>query len=181
MILDNPRWVIKGQLYDMFQNTALSSSTDLIEAETKIPFNKLKIDTVNIFGFTANPTKPKELIVFIDPFLDISSNAIDVINAATNQYRVRYILTPFTQSSVKRLFAFSCVIKGEKSSQIIKRIKYKSFGSTSGVCDQDLISKTYGVSAFLKLKKSPTLIASNDVASHGLPQSIVAFLARNME
>ncbi|WP_028865102.1 hypothetical protein [Psychromonas aquimarina] len=181
VILDNPRWVVKGQLFDMFQNKPIANTKELLIAEKTIPLNQLKIDTVNVLSFTLNSQKSKELIIFIDPFLADSANTVNVIETASKHYRVRFILTPFTQTSVEQLFKFSCLVKRESAKQILQRIKYKKFGTGETFCDQDLVSKSYGLAGFLKLTNSPTLIASNDIASDGMPVSIVAFLAKNME
>ncbi len=181
VVLDNPRWVIKGQLYDMFQNKAIADNKELSIAENKIPLNTLKVDTVNVLSFTVNPSKTKELIVFIDPFVGDSANDIEVNSVAAKHYRIRFILTPMAQASVEKLFKFSCVIKGESPPTILNRIRFNKYGNSKKLCSQDLVGKSYGLSAFLRLQKSPTLIASNNTASEGLPRSIVAFLAKNME
>jgi len=181
VITDNPRWVVKGELYDMFQNKEIKNTHELNVASSKIPFKKLNVDTTNLLSFTANKSKEKTLIVFIDPFDANAYKNIEVINFTTKAYRVRYILTPFSQESVQKLMNFSCYVYKESVARLITRIETKKYGQTQDVCHQDLVSKSYGLSAFLMLKKSPTLIASNDVVSFGMPKSMIAFLAKNME
>lgn len=41
VLTDNPRWVIKGQLYDMWQNTEINSKSQLHDAAKKSQFKPL--------------------------------------------------------------------------------------------------------------------------------------------
>lgn len=182
IVTDNPRWVVKGKLYDMFQNIEIKNGKELTEAAKKIPLYKLKVDAINVLSFTYNQNKKKQLDVFIDPFSDTANEDIKVIMfAAKELYRIRFILTPFKQESVKKLMQFACNVYKESSVKLIRRIESKQYGQTKKLCRQELVSKSYGLAGFIGLSKSPTLIATNSVVSFGMPKSIVAYLAKNME
>ncbi|GAM71764.1 hypothetical protein JCM19236_6347 [Vibrio sp. JCM 19236] len=55
----------------------------------------------------------------------------------------------------------------------------KEFGEAPTKCDQARAMNSYGLSAFLQISESPTLVAPNAELSVGMPKQVMNWLAQN--
>jgi hypothetical protein len=106
VIADNPRWVVKGRLFDMWQNEEIRSEDTLKVAEARIPLSKIQVNTSDILDVVVNQEKSKTLTVFLDPFLDNSSSIVSILTSYATDYRLRFIITAMSESSIKPLVLF---------------------------------------------------------------------------
>lgn len=187
---DNPRWVMKGQLFDMWQNKKIASVSELESAEIVMPVNKMNIANKKLFDATINLDKEKELIVFIDPFVDSSKRVVSIIKKFVLDYQVRFIFTAVqepesnetTNSHIEKLFSFACQVEGLSSSETLDLIIMdKITFDNEKVCGKEKIVASYGLSQFLQIKTSPTLVASNEIYIEGMPKSLMTWLSENMK
>lgn len=184
-ITDNPRFVVKGTVYDMWANEAVSSRAELKQASKTMPLDKIKLDKSNLFELVLNPTKSKTLTVFIDPFDQKAANQIDIITKYASAYRVKFIFTTLqaNEASIAQLLKLGCVVQDEQPGNVVNALltdKHRILDSQS-FCLKESVVKTFAFGQFLNIHTLPTLIASNSVYSADMPQPFVAWLAKNME
>lgn len=181
VVADNPRWVVKGTLFDMWSNEEVHSSATMQELSKTLPLESMKIDHKNVLSVTVNQEKPKQLTVFLDPFLPNATTAARVIMEQAQMYRVRFIFTATRDESLEAFKKLGCVVESAPANKIIEHIINGSLPLEREGCLQEQSFKSYGLTQFLKIGKSPTLIASNDVYSEGLPSGVTTWLIENME
>lgn len=181
VISDNPRWVVKGQFYDMWSNTKINSAIELQEAAKRIPLDKLAVNTKALLETRVNPEKSKTLTIFLDPFAKNTPNVVNVLTKYVTDHSLRFIYTATSNESVERLGAFTCQLSNQNSSQLFESMKNQRFIPSSKTCLQTKMMNSFGLSQFLHIKQSPTLIAPNDVFSTGMPHKIHTWLAENQD
>jgi hypothetical protein len=69
----------------------------------------------------------------------------------------------------------------QSSEKVIEAIIKHKFPTQAGTCGQQHMMKTYGLSQFLHISVSPTLIAPNEVYHEGMPDKLMTWLEENKE
>ncbi|NAX38053.1 hypothetical protein CAG54_11150 [Vibrio sp. V27_P1S3P104] len=179
VLTDNPRWVIKGQLYDMWQNKKINGTSELKHAAKKIPINKIKVNTKDIIDIRVHPEKIDVLTVFIDPFMDQSANQMYLLNKYANDVQIRYIFTAMSQENISRFFDFACETKGKTVNKTVQMVTKSQFKSNTGDCRKTEAMNSFGLTQFLRINTSPTLIAPNDIYHIGMPSNLVQWINGN--
>ncbi|MFA0108475.1 hypothetical protein AB4380_00755 [Vibrio breoganii] len=179
VVSDNPRWVVKGQLFDMWSNVEVKSELQLTQLEQKLPLDKISVNTTDVFDFVVNPLKPQTVTVFIDPFHPNTPNTVSVLSRFATDYRLRFILTPMTPENVKPFLTLNCAELNTDSQALVTKLINKEFRESPTKCDQARAMNSYGLSGFLQITQSPTLVAPNDELSVGMPNQVMKWLATN--
>ena len=183
VVLENPRWVVKGQLYDMWSNTEIVGISELHEASKKIPLNRINIDLNRALTIRTNTTKPMTLTVFIDPFKETAMKDIETLLKYANGYQLNFVL--FTkdrgENSVKRLFSLACDIQGKSINKQLAILMNQSTQIKDVACSKEQVIASYGSASILGIVRSPTLISSTFVASEGFPKNLTKWLLENMK
>ena len=183
LITDNPRYVVKGQLFDMWENKKVNNSGQLKASSLTIPLDKLPIDESQIFKITTNKHADKTLTVFINPFDKASPNQIEVIRKYASSYQIDWVFVSVegTKEHVDQLLKLSCVVLNEQASDILTMFIQTNISLPNKHCQKESVIKTFAFTRFLNIHTLPALIGSNDVVSQGMPQQFISWLAKNME
>ena len=181
VLTDNPRWVVKGTLFDMWQNKEIHSQSDLNAAKKLLPLDKLNLNTSGVLDVMTRPEKKKKLVVFLDPYAPNSPSVISILTKYASEYKIHWIFTAVSQKSVEKLGSFACLVAQRSGSVVLDRIKNEQLPTVGKVCDQKRMMNSYGLSQFLHISTSPTLIAPNDVYSEGMPVKLMQWLSENKE
>ncbi|EOX3447464.1 thioredoxin domain-containing protein [Vibrio cholerae] len=179
VLADNPRWVIKGKLFDMWQNKEINGPLALRDADKRIPINKIKVNTKDVIEARVRPEKELIVTVFLDPFMGNSSEVVRVLNTYATDYQVRYIYTSMSQANIQPFLSFSCQSRVMDARDISQMIIDKNFIETSESCRQTEAMNSFGLTQFLHINQSPTIIAPNDVYHIGLPSALMRWLKDN--
>lgn len=179
VLTDNPRWVVKGQLYDMWDNKEINSQADLVAAAKVIPINTINVNTTDIIDIRVRPEKSSILTVFLDPFSEQSANEMYLLNKYASEYQVRYIFTAMSQANIKPFFNFACSTTTISTEEIVDMVINKRFSNTDRSCRVEQAMNSFGLTQFLHINKSPTLIAPNNVFHAGMPVQLMDWLKTN--
>lgn len=179
VLTDNARWVVKGQLYDMWQNREINDDAALREAAKVMPINSLTTNTTDVIDARVRPEKELIVTVFLDPFDSSSANVVKVLNNYASQYQIRYIYTVMSQGNIEPFFYFACQSKELSAEEISNIILEKRFTQTDKSCPQKRTMNSFGLTQFLHINQSPVLIAPNDVYHVGLPAKLMEWLRVN--
>ncbi|GAD89949.1 hypothetical protein VHA01S_030_00240 [Vibrio halioticoli NBRC 102217] len=179
VVSDNPRWVIKGQLFDMWSNVEVNGTAQLEALERKLPLDKLNVNTKDVFDFIVNPSKSQTVTIFIDPFEENTSHVVSVLSKYATDYRLRFILTAVEASHINPFIALQCAHQKVNDAVILDQLITQNFSDAKASCDQTKAMNSYGLSAFLQIKTSPTLVAPNSELSVGMPSQLMTWLAKN--
>lgn len=180
-IADNPRWVIKGSLIDMWQNEEIHTLHELNRAEKLLPIDNVNLKTDKSFELTINPFKEKKVTVILDPFSDNSSQVVSIFKKYATEYQVRFLLTALSVEHYEKLKKASCTIVNGNDETVLNAIIKNALPQNSTTCKEDSLNKSIAFASFLKVQKSPTVIAPNDVYSIGMPGKLMSWLKDNSE
>lgn len=179
VLTDNPRWVVKGTLFDMWQNKEIHSVSQLKGAEKIIPLSSLRVNTTDVLDMVIRQDKRQTLTVFLDPFAANTPSVVSILTQYAKDYQLRFIFTALSQSSIEKLGGFSCALSKGNTDDLLNQLRTQDFPKTSSHCLQKTMMNSYGLSQFLHISTSPTLIAPNDVFSEGMPTQLMHWLSEN--
>jgi thiol:disulfide interchange protein DsbC len=183
VVSDNPRWVVKGELFDMWQNKKIANLSELHEASEILPLNTIKVDIDNVLSVTANSEKDLELTVFLDPFKSTTPKDVETLLKYASAYQLKFILFTKNKSKteVKRLFTLACNLRGQSVNKQLAIIMNQESKVDEVACEQEKVVGSYGLTSILGIDRSPTLISSSYRYSEGLPERLTTWLMENMK
>lgn len=181
VITDNPRWVIKGKLYDMWSNEEVRSAKTLNAQAKRIPLSKIRVNSTDVLDITVNPEKSQTVTIFLDPFSENSSDTVHILTKYASDYQLRFIMTAFSEDNLKKLSSFSCSLPKLEANEVTKLIIEKSIPLVNQSCMSNQLVSSFALSQFVGVKQSPTIIAPNSVYNVGLPPKLMTWLAQNAE
>lgn len=179
VLTDNPRWVVKGKLYDMWQNTEVEGPLSLQKAAKKIPINTIKVNTHDLIDARVRPEKESVLTVFLDPFEASSPEVVHLLNTYATDYQVRYIYTAMSQDNIEPFFDFACQSQAVTADAVSRIVINQEFIKEKVPCRKKEAMNSFGLTQFLQIKQSPVLIAPNDNYHVGLPAKLMDWLKEN--
>ncbi|NGZ66617.1 hypothetical protein G6Z92_06405 [Vibrio aestuarianus subsp. cardii] len=181
VVTDNPRYVVKGELFDMWLNEELKSQKAVDESNQTIPLSKMSVNTVGLLDVVVNPEKLNTVTIFLDPFESGSGDVVRILRKYATNYRLRFILTTNQDKHVPALQRFACEVEKHNTEDVLSMIERQEFTNSSQSCIEQKVIKTLGLTGFLRIAKSPTIIASNERYVEALPANIMQWLADNKE
>ncbi len=165
IILDNPRYVVKGQLYDMWSKEKISSKVDLNKSKTTYPISKLKLNMNSMFGAKLNDNNNSEYLLFYNPF-DVKNKQFIKDNIAIlNEKNIHVIFSiPSVANGlndliVKKFYSLSCSDYKVKNINDLLTIEQEQ--SKENPCGEQLY-KTVGMLNFMKITTLPLLISNKN-------------------
>lgn len=180
LVSDNPRYVVQGQLYDMWSNEPINNQAELTASLQQLPLEKLRKNKP-LLETTLYADKPKTLTIFINPFADNTKKVTHILSKYADMYRLNFLFfAETTNKDIKQLLQFACVVTSNNAQQVIEQLKSNTVSLTQQTCEQKTVIESYGLINFLGITTSPTLVASNDVLSVGMPRRLLPWLAKNM-
>ncbi|EHA1082424.1 hypothetical protein I8Y06_003300 [Photobacterium damselae] len=164
VILDNPRYVVKGQLYDMWTKEKLSTKNDIHNSIDKYPLSLLKINSQELVETTlSNGGSAIDLTLFINPFDQKNLKFIEQYKHSLSDKSLRVVFTlpsiqnGLTDKYVKQYYSLTCNKPSIKSiSDIEILIKNKPINKPC----TDLAYKTVGLLQFLNINNPPLLVSN---------------------
>ncbi|ELA9367468.1 hypothetical protein QUN99_003358 [Vibrio parahaemolyticus] len=181
VVTDNPRYVVKGELFDMWLNEELNSQKAVDESNQTIPLSRMNVSTVGLLDVVVNQEKLNTVTIFLDPFESNSSDVVKILRKYATNYRLRFILTTNKDQHVPELQRFACEIERSSADEILGMIELQEFSNSSQSCIEQKVIKTLGLTGFLRITESPTIIAPNERYVETLPATIMQWLADNKE
>lgn len=179
VITDNARWVVKGQLYDMWANVEVDSHTQLQAQEQTLPLDKISVNTEDVFDVELNSSLSQQITVFIDPFADNTPNTLSVLRRFVTDHSLRIILTPMESEHVMPFLAFYCANVNRDNTTLMQTIINRDFPAHNQSCEHTNAMNSIGLTSFLRINESPTLVAPNQQLSAGMPDKFMQWLTAN--
>lgn len=181
VITDNPRWVVKGTLYDMWSNEEVRSTTTLNAKAKRIPLNNIRVNSTDVLDITVNPEKSSTVTIFLDPFSENSSDTVHILTKYASDYQLRFIMTAFSEDNLKKLSSFNCSFSNLEANEVTQLIIKRNIPLVNQSCMNEQLVNSFALSQFVGVRQSPTIIAPNNVYNVGLPPKLMTWLAQNTE
>ncbi|NVP00687.1 hypothetical protein HWA77_10735 [Photobacterium damselae subsp. damselae] len=183
VILDNPRFVVKGQLYDMWSKELISSKNDIYNSINTYPLSQLKINSQQLLESVIRyDSNDIQFTLFINPFDDSNLKFIEEYkkNLSDKSLRVIYTLPSakngLTDKYVKQYYSLTCNVPSIKSLADIEVLVKNT--PVDKPCS-DLAYKTVGLLQFLNINNPPLLVSNKTEKSFNYSVPMDKWLQNN--
>ena len=170
-VSDNGRFVITGQIIDIWQKKTLDTMSEMAEVSGKIPMGGFNLDLDALNTVTIG-NGDKEVIVFIDPQSEHCHTLIKQAMDLGSTYTFKLIVVPAMGEESNRLSKKLFCSVNRKSN--IKAILDNSIDELEvhSDCDTKQYDKTLVLAQVIGIKGVPYLIAPDGRFFQGLPKNL---------
>lgn len=179
-VTQNGRYVIKGDLYDMWSGGALVSSVaELNASSSKIDLDKIGIKMDDLFNLQYG-NGPKTVTMFVSPGCGYCKKTLQemISSDLAEKYTFNIIPLPFlgqkSQDSVKRLAAAALNNPADALNALVND-DYSSLAQKDGG-DVEGIKRAMITAQILGINQVPVLLADNGTMLVGAPQNLTNWL-----
>ncbi len=182
VILDNPRYVVKGKLYDMWTKEQISNKPQLIKSKNTYPISKLKIDMTTLFGTKINSNTNSDYLLFYNPFdvknIEFIKNNLSILNDKNIHvvFSIPSIANGLNDSLVKKFYGLSCSDYAVKTFDGLLNIKQNKLEEKP--CGEQLY-KTVGMLNFMKINTLPMLVSNKNDTYYIASESLDLWFKKN--
>jgi thiol:disulfide interchange protein DsbC len=172
---ENGRFVITGQIYDIWMKKPLSTIAQMQDAASCIHFKGmgLDVDTLNTVSMGEGP---KEVVIFVDPRCGICHELMRDAKFLTKDYTFKFIVIPALGDESNRLAkALYCAKDKRKAlDALINNILGTLPAKTP--CDFAQYDQTLLAAHLLGIEGVPVVIAPDGRVSKGRPEHLKSWL-----
>lgn len=172
---ENGRFVLKGQLYDVWYRDTVDTIPQMVDASTRLHFKRLAsdIDEQNVLTIG---TGPKQVVVYVDPLCAICHKLMQDAQKMAKQYTFKFLVVPAL---------------GDKSNELSRRVfcasdkdeALKSFMSNTletlpqkESCEMAGYDNTLLLAQLLDIQAVPFVVAPDGRFSYGRPAELKKWL-----
>lgn len=179
-VTQNGRYVIKGDLYDMWSGGAMVSSVaELNESSSKIDLEKIGIKMDDLFNLQYG-NGPKTVTMFVSPGCGYCKKTLQemISSDLAEKYTFNIVPLPFlgqkSQDSVKRLAAAAPKNPAGALNALVND-DYSALAQNEGG-DIEGIKRAMITAQILGINQVPVLLADNGTMLVGAPQNLTSWL-----
>lgn len=180
-VSNNGRYVITGQLYDMWEGRNLDTISQIKISTETIPLKGLNVKVKDLNTVTLGNGK-KDILMFVDPLSDITKELInqsrEIINNGNDDFSFKFIFIPAlgdkSNVAAKKILCSLGIISDE---EILNHVVFNTISQlTNNKCDVKPYDKTLVISTLLQIKRVPFLIADDGRFTTGIPSNYINWL-----
>lgn len=172
---ENGRFVISGQIYDLWTKKPLNTMAQMRDVAERIHFKNMgmDVDTLNSVSMGAGD---KEVVVFVDPLCAVCHKLLDEAKAQVEKFTFKIIVIPALGEESNRL-AKSLYCAKDKSSALDALMNNNLGSLPSKVpCDPGQYDQTLLTAHFLGIEGVPFVVAPDGRVSKGRPKNLKSWL-----
>lgn len=174
----NGRYVIKGDLFDMWTGQQVSSVASLNDSSGKIDFEQLGLDVDELFALTYGDG-PKEVVMFTSPGCPYCKRTIDQMHDLTDQYTFKLVPLPILgEASANKTKQLVCAAQSdpEKAVQAVISENYGFLPAPSDECDLEGVRRSMVSAKILGIEGVPFIITPDSRVLRGAPKNLAQSL-----
>lgn len=174
-LLQEGRYAITGQIYDVLQGKTLDSVDAIENALTTVKFSDYKVDVKKLNGVKIG-TAEKEIVVFVDPLCSTCHQLLKEMMEMTVTYAFRIIVVPALGDKSDALAkSFYC------ASDRTKALNQLLDGTLSNKpvpdsCDRGNYDLTLLAAHYIGLSGVPFIVRDDGEFKHGRPTDLAMWL-----
>jgi thiol:disulfide interchange protein DsbC len=172
---ENGRFVITGQIYDIWTKKPLSTLTEMQDAASRIHFKRMGLD-VNTLNTVSMGEGPKEVVAFIDPRCTICRELMRDAKTLTEDYTFKFIVIPALGDESNRLAKALYCAKNKRNALNALMNNTLHTLPTKAPCDSTQYDQTLLTAYLLGIEGVPVVIAPDGRVSHGRPKYLKSWL-----
>ncbi len=178
LLSTNARFLIRGQIYDLWNSTFINTVEDARKFSDRIQISKLKLDLSTLSSFVSGSGK-QEVIAFIDPNCPYCHKLLEQIEKLGKDYRFRLVLIPMlgerSGHAIKRLM---CGIDGKNRDK--KAVAYLLSGKYDELpdkeCNMEPLVGSMFVAKLLGIQGVPFMISPDGRVLRGYTEDLKQWL-----
>lgn len=175
-ISDDGRFVIKGELYDMWYRSRHTTMDEIRRLDDRIDVGRIGIDYSELVTTTIGQGR-SEVLVFVDPLCGYCHQVIESALNLVNDYTFRVIFTGILgQPSLALTARIACA---KNTSEVIPAFLTRDLANISvkPSCDRDPVIQTETMAKVLNIRTVPTIIAADGRVSKTVPRDLGVWLS----
>ncbi|MBS9424205.1 DsbC family protein [Photorhabdus caribbeanensis] len=172
---ENGRFVITGQIYDLWNKKPLNTMSQMRDVAERIHFKSMGMD-VDTLNTVSMGHGSKEVVVFVDPRCAICHKLINDAKSLIDNYTFKFIVIPALGAESNRL-AKSLYCAKDKS-RALDALMNNTLGSLppKTSCDPGQYDQTLLTSHFIGIEGVPFVVAPDGRVSKGRPNNLKSWL-----
>lgn len=174
-ISDNGRFVLTGQMYDIWYGSFIDSMAEIKDIGSRIDLARmgLKPEALNTVSFG---TGKKEVVMFTDPLCGYCHALSHDLKALSKEYTVHLIVIPALGEESNRLAQRVACAKDEDEARDALLNGTLETLPTQEKCDLSVYKKTLVAAELIDVNGVPFVIADDGRVSRGRPGNLKAWL-----
>lgn len=180
-VSNNGRYVITGQLYDLWGGNSLDTMAQIKTSTETIPLNGLNLKAKDLNTVILG-SGDKEILLFVDPLSDVTKELIkqsrQIITDGNRDFAFKFIFIPAlgdkSNIAAKKIL---CSSENVNDEEILNKVLSNQIGELkTSQCDISPYDRTLVMSTLLQIKRVPFLIANDGRFIEGIPNSYLNWL-----
>lgn len=173
-ISENGRFIIKGDLYDVWQKKRITNFAEMQKLATHIDLKKIGLD-VGALNTVSMGTGAKEVVVFVSPLCPHCKTLIQAAKNLTAEYRFQLVFFSGDEAVQKTIKNIAGASSAEIALDAVIKSKTAALPEVAH-CDPKRNAMTVLMAQLMAIDKVPFVIAPDGRLHKGLPQNLSAWL-----
>ncbi|HDZ9205296.1 TPA: DsbC family protein [Vibrio cholerae] len=172
---ENGRFVISGQIYDLWSKKPLNTMSQMRDVAERIHFKNMgmDVDTLNTLSMGHGA---KEVVVFVDPRCAVCHKLMDESKSLADEYTFKIVVIPALGAESNRL-AKNLYCAKDKT-HALDALMNSTLGTLSSKenCDPGQYDQTLLTAHFIGIEGVPFVVAPDGRVSKGRPKNLKSWL-----
>lgn len=174
-ISDNGRFVISGQIYDLWSKKPLSSMSEMRDVSERLHLKEMGMD-VNKLNTISLGHGPKDVVLFVDPRCSVCHKLIGEAKSLAEAYTFKIVVIPALGDESNRLAkALHCA---KDKTNALDALLNNSLGTlpSKAPCDPAQYDQTLLTAHLIGIQGVPFVVAPDGRVSNGRPNNLKSWL-----
>jgi thiol:disulfide interchange protein DsbC len=155
-ISDTGRYVVRGNVYDLWHGVALTSLAQAEELAGRIDLKHLKLDVADL-GALDLGTGP-DVVAFVDPQCLHYAAFFKDLALLTDRYRFRLIPLPIAEDSQSAVLVVHCLATTDRAAALAALLEHQTdVPAATGTCGQPTAQRTLITAQLFGVRGTPSL------------------------
>lgn len=172
---ENGRFVLRGELFDVWHRSNLDTSRQINDAVTRIRFDRMNAN-IDDYNTLTIGTGDKEVVAFVDPLCAICHKLMIDSKQLTKEYTFKFVIVPAlgaeSDQLARRLF---CASEGQDTLTSYLNNDLNSLLQNEN-CDTAQYDSTLMIAHLLDIQGVPFVVAPDGRYSQGRPRNLSDWL-----
>ncbi|ECU8224391.1 MULTISPECIES: DsbC family protein [Enterobacterales] len=172
---ENGRFVISGQIYDLWSKKPLNTMSQMRDAAERIHFKSMgmDVDTLNTISVGRGD---KEVVVFVDPLCTVCHKLMDESTSLVDEYTFKFVVIPALGAESNRLAkGLFCAKDKTNALDAFMNNTLASLPSKK-TCDLSQYDQTLLTAHLIGIEGVPFVVAQDGRVSKGRPKNLKSWL-----
>lgn len=174
-ISENGRFVISGQIYDLWSKKPLNTMSQMRDVADRIHFGQIGMD-VDTLNTVSMGSGDKEVVVFVDPRCAVCHKLLHEAKSLIDDYTFKVIVIPALGAESNRLSkALFCAKDKTNALDALMNNTIASLSSKTA-CDPAQYDQTLLTAHFIGIEGVPFIVAPDGRVGKGRPKNLKSWL-----